>query len=190
MRNFLYVLASLLGMMVPLELAAQSASVPNIQPERQILSAQPSPAQLTAFEGRVEQKWEDFLSYLNLIGQADTEAAFREYARQEALKLFVEREEAVVAWNQELMTDFLSKLLQQGAGQVFKTVPGSFGLHGFDPDEHGQAFSGWFSVQVSENGSSSPITLVGNVYLQRAEKSFGHQVEKVWQVKLGSLEEK
>ena len=190
MKNFLYVLTSLLGMMASGQLTAQSAYVPNIQPEQQIFSDQPSSAQLTAFEGRLEQKWEDFLSYLNLIGQADTEAAFREYARQEALKLFVQREETVLAWNQLPMTDFLTRLLQTGTGQVFETVSGSFGLHGFRPDENREAFSGWFVVTVSEKGSGTPLTLKGNVYLQRAEKSFGDQVEKIWQVKLGSVEEK
>lgn len=184
MSKYRFLIWGLLGMSLVSQAAAQSAA-PRIQPEQAILAPIPSTPQMAAFESRTAQKWEDFLAYLSLISQAGTEVVFREYTREEALKLFVQGETPVQAWDGSPMPDFLTRLLQKGAGQTFVSVPGSFDLEGFYPAADG--FSGYAQVQIKEKNSNRLESLVVAVFLQRERKAFGQQVETVWEVKLGSV---
>jgi hypothetical protein len=154
-------------------------------PAQQQLSSRPSSAQLAALDQRVLQKWTDFLGYLNLVGQAETDQSLRTYAQQAALALCAS--DSVLTWTGQPVSDLLASHWQQVANHAYATVPGSIHWSGFAPSSDG--FSGQLQVGLSDpsSPSRSPQALRVTVLLSPVTKAFGQQLERVWEVKLGQM---
>lgn len=180
-----YLLVLWLSLCPSFALLAQSGAPP--APEAAIYAPRLSAPQQAAFERRTEQKWEDFLAYLTLMGRGDQDAALRAYAREAALGLFEAEGTALTTWTGQPLRAWLDSLLTAGAGIAYQSQPGSFVFEGFQASDDARLYTGSFRVVLAERPGLPPLKLRVRVSLRRQEKAFGPQADRVWEVKLGQI---
>lgn len=159
----------------------------------QLTSDQLSEAQLSAFEIRAQQKLRDFVDYLNIIGNPSLDSTFRAEAARQAEQMFVSPQTVVVLRvdheSEALSVRYLLRELVRTSTADSLTIAALTVLQPLAPSSEPNQYQGRLSLRLAEAGGSN--TELGdyqaNVIVKKAEKSFGEEIEAVWDVFLGDL---
>lgn len=156
----------------------------------QLTRDQLSEAQLSAFEIRAQQKLQDFIDYLNMVGDPSLDSAFRtEAARQAEALLASPPAEREVRKNRPssaaLRVASLPEFMRTAVGPLAITA-----LTIRQPLElDGSAqYRGKLSFKTLLTGSGEEGTgHEADVVVRKVEKSFGDEIKVVWEVFLGEI---
>ena len=137
-----------------------------------------SNVQLNAFEQKGLQRLKDLEDYVNLLSNEEVETRFKDQAREQAIKLFIDN---------ELIISALSDVTQSGTTSYSFNEPRIIsGL-----EQRDNIYSGQMEFQLLEYDQDqvkigSAMKTVDFFVVQNT-KTFGDQEEVIWEVLLGQL---
>jgi hypothetical protein len=152
-----------------------------------------------AFEQRAVQKLEDLADYLKILSDTTVDIAFKEQARDMALKLFISPDNKM-----NIRIDNNENSVQT-AGTLFKSIEtGSYGLYSFDIinasvnqklepsgdfEYKGSIFFKLliFKPKAGTSSIQNPYNMQCEIKVKKVQKEFGSESKLVWEVYLGNI---
>lgn len=153
-----------------------------------------------AFEQRAIQKLEDLADYLKILSDTTVDIAFKEQARDMALKLFISPDNKM-----NIRIDNNIENSVQTAGTLFKSIEtGSYGLYSFDIidasvnqklepsgvfEYKGSIFFKLliFKPKAATSPIQNPYNTQCEIKVKKVQKEFGAESKLVWEVYLGNI---
>ncbi len=153
-----------------------------------------STVQLDAFQEKGKEKLNEFISYINLIVDEDTDVLFKEQAIMMATDLFLSEESVIKSYNTTTkefesnpLKNYLQNLLSADHPLNVLSIEEIKTLDNAESDSYKWRLS--FNQSISQGTEKLPkLVITMNVVLKKKIKYFGEEKKEVWEVFLSDME--